>query len=466
MRIPNPAPALIPWLAIMGAPFAAAPLIAAVHVAGDTPPIAGREAQDSRWSFDLAAALADAQASKRLVLVCFNMDGEQANERALAMYRSADFAAATSDVICVLCSGDAHDDDGATCSRFGFGTCSDHRTSEKKTRRHFYGDLRDNIAPQHILLYPDGLVAWHAVYEVAPSELMKAIEGTHRLKAKPLAERLRSQRAFLEQTGRRAAKDVATAYLQVQARLAQTPVEYFLDALKVLDKDVAERILGDLPGYDREQALPRLRASSKHPNKKLRELAASLASKVETTAPQAAAAAPATPDAKSAPALTSPLKVLGPADSLARVYWAGEEVALDACRDRVTVLWFFLANAADLGAEIAAMNEFAAAHVQQGVHVLGLACTQRPSELVEKLADLGCRFPVGCYQATNGAKLFAVERFPSWVVLDPDTNVVHRSPQDGSAFERTEGRDLAVRMATSPVYSSRLTAVPPSVAKQ
>ncbi|MEZ5964098.1 MAG: TlpA disulfide reductase family protein [Planctomycetota bacterium] len=433
---------------------------AAAAVPADGPHLAELANGRAQWSFDLSAALAEARASNRLVLVCFNMDGEQANERALAMYRSEDFAEATRDVICVLCSGDEHDDAGAMCSRFAVGTCKDHRDCERATRRHFFGALRDNVAPQHLLLYPDGLVAWHAVYEVAPAQLFKAIEGSRRLASQPLAQRLRSQRGFLEQTGRRAAKGVATAYMQVQACLAQTPPEHFLAALKVLSPDVCERILRDLGGYTREHAAPLLEASRKHTKKEVRQLAESVMRGFESITE--ASPAPVSHEAAAAKAetLSQPLKVLAPADDLDRVHWVGDKLSLQELRDQVTVVWFFMPDAAGLDTELAAMNEFAAAHSAEGIRVVGLACVQRPGEVLERLAQLDSRFPLGCYQATNSAKLFDVAMFPTWVVLDPETNVVHRSPQDGRAFDWSEGRDLAVRMASSPIYSSRLAAAP------
>jgi hypothetical protein len=159
--------------------------------------------------------------------------------------------------------------------------------------------------------------------------------------------------------------------------------------------------------------------------------------------------------------LTAPLAVLGPADDLGRVHWAGAEQSVDACRDHITVLWFFLADAKNLAEQVASMNEFAA-QAGAGVKTLGLACSPRPAEAAEKLASLGCTFPVGAYQATQALKMFGIEMFPSWVVLDPETNVVHRSRQDGKAFDWMEARQLAARMAKSPIYLSRLAAAKPA----
>lgn len=414
------------------------------------------------WSVDLGAALAEARASQRLVLVCFNMDGEQANERALEMYRSPDFAAAAADVICVLCSADEHDGGDVVCSRFGTCTCREHRDSERKARRHFFGGLRENIAPQHILLYPDGIVAWHGIYETSPRDLFRAIEGSEKLKKQALAQRLRGQRAFLDQTSRRASKGVTAAYMQVQARLAQTPAEHFLGSFEAVEKGVAERILHDLRGYDRSRSLAWLKSCGKHSKRGLRELAAAVAAEIGAVpeggpSPHPDEQRPAAANSEPEP-LTSALSVLGPADDFGRVHWHGADVDLDACRNRVTLIWFFLHDAPDLAQQVEEMNEFVASQGNAGVQVLGLSAALRPSDVVDAIGGLGCTFRVGAYQATRTRPLFGVERFPTWVVLDPDANVVHRSPQDGSSFVWNEARTLAARIVSSAVYRERLAA--------
>ena len=414
------------------------------------------------WSVDLKAALAEAKASQRLVLVAFNMDGEQANERALEMYRSADFAAATANVVCVLCSKDEHSGEDAACSRFASCTCAEHIASERQARRHFFGASEENLAPQHILLFPDGVVAWHAIYEVAPADILKAIEGAHSMKTLPLAQRLRSQRGLIGQLRGRADKNVATAYMQIQACLAQTPAEHFVDALSALSKGLAERVLRDLEGHPREQALPLLRAGGKHSTKATRELALALAASVEKREEPAVEAPPSKERVAGPSPLTAPLKVLGPADDFTRVHWAGPEQTLDSCRDQVTVIWFFLAGAADKAEQVAIMNAFAAAHAASGVRTLGLVADLRPSDAGDRLASLGCNFPVGAFQATSANKLFGVETFPTWIVLDPDTSVVHRSRQDGKGFDWAQARELAARMAISSAYANRLTKASPS----
>ncbi len=150
--------------------------------------------------------------------------------------------------------------------------------------------------------------------------------------------------------------------------------------------------------------------------------------------------------------------MLGPADDLARVQWADTEQTLEGCRDKITVLWFFLPDAADLAGTVANMNTFATENRARGIETVGLAAATRVGDAVAKVKALGCRFPVGVYVMASGAQPFGVERFPAWVVLDPDTNMVFRTPQDGSSYLLDAGRELALCMALTPTYARRLRA--------
>lgn len=420
-----------------------------------------------RWSPDFATALATAAEEQRVLVICFNMDGEAANERALAMYGSDQFLAAVQGAICVMCSADEHTAEGAPCSRFPGLRCREHRDCERSARTHLFGARRDNIAPQHVVLYPDGIVAWHGVYESEPSTIVRAIRDAEASKQAPVAQRLRRQTVVLTQAKRRA-KNVPATYMQVLATLALTPASAFLEALRVLDTEVAGMVLEDLATYPRPVAEPLLTAASKHPTRALRTqagrlLAALRARPVATPAAgDSASARPADSASKDevhAPAtITAPLPEIAAADSLGRVYWAGDDVSLTDCHGRVTVLWFFQDSAPDLAAEVARMNEFARAGAAKGIQVLGLAVALRPSELVERLGALGCAFPVGAYQATNSLRFFGIERFPAWGVLDPEARLVFRSPQDTATVSPDAALDLATAMAASPAYAGLVRA--------
>lgn len=421
-----------------------------------------------RWSPDFATARATAEEEQRVLVICFNMDGEAANERALAMYESDEFVAAVQGAICVMCSADAHGAEGAPCSRFPGLRCREHLDCERSARTHLFGARRDNIAPQHVVLYPDGIVAWHGVYESEPGTIVRAIRDAEASKQAPVSQRVRRQRLMLAQAKRRA-KNVPAAYMQVLATLALTPASAFLEALRVLDTEVAGMVLDDLATYPRRVAEPLLTAASKHPARALRAQASRLLAAVQAQPVQASDAAASVDSARPANApgraeasvpatITEPLPEVAAADSLGRVYWAGDEVSLADCHGRVTLLWFFQDNAPDLAAEVARMNEFARAGAAKGIQVLGLAVALRPSELVERLAALGCTFPVGAYQATNSLRFFGIERFPAWGLLDPEARLVFRSPQDSATVSRTAALDLAMAMAASPAYAGSLRA--------
>lgn len=420
------------------------------------------------WVTDLDRGLATARAEQRLVLVCFNMDGEEANERALMMYRSAEFRAATAGVVCILCSTDSHGGAESQCPRFGHGTCAAHVACEHAARRHFFGASKDTLAAQHLLLYPDGLVAWHAVHEVAPADLLAAIAASDKAKTQTLDQRLRSERTLLGQlsgkAGAVAGRGSLAAYLQICAMLVQTPPAQFGASLQALRRDVAERVIHDLEGHPRTQALALLEATVKHPAKAVRDLAARLADEVRSRPPEVAPTSGV--EAKPAAASVGPvplpgaLAALGSADVLQRVQWVGAEQSLEGCRGKITVLWFFQAEAEGVASSVAWMNAFAAAQRSRGIETIGLVAASRVGDATSKLATLGCKFPVGVYVAAAGFRPCGVERFPSWVVLDPDTSVVFRTPQDGASFEWDMGRELALRMAITPVYAARLKAAP------
>lgn len=433
--------------------------LVAAQAPGIAPSPAPTQTTAGAWTTDLIQALAAAEAGQRLTLVCFNMDGEEANERALVMYRSDEFRKATENVVCVLCSADTHGAADAPCPRFPGCTCLEHVASEKQARRHFFGASRENLAPQHLLLYPDGTVAWHAIYDVAPGSIYKAIAAAEKSKAQTMEQRLRGQRSQLSQLSSRTGKGSPTPYMQIHAMLAQTPPESFCDALQAVSKSVAELVIRDLPGHARDHALAMLEAAAKHPAKPLRDLAARLAGEVRARPPEVLpVVTPPPPPAQPAGVqpLTEPLVVIGPADDFDRVHWAGDKCTLADCRDRITVVWYFMLDAPDLQSSVATMNDFAAANRGRGIETIGLAGATQTDDVLGKLPALGCKFPVGAYSAATGYRPCGVERFPSWVVLDPDMNIVFRSPQDGSAHVWSGGRDLAMRMAMTPGYAARV----------
>lgn len=444
---------------------------AVVALVGLAPPGATQAvgSQDAtNWITDLDQGLATAKAEQRLALLCFNMDGEEANERALAMYRSAEFRAATANVVCILCSTDSHGGAESDCPRFRHCTCTAHVACEHAARRHFFGASRDTLAAQHLLLYPDGLVAWHAVHEVVPADLLAAIAASDKAKTQSLDQRLRSERTLLGQlsgkAGGVAGRGSLAAYLQICALLVQTPPAQFGASLQALRRDVAERVIHDLEGHPRAQALALLDATTKHPAKAVRDLAARLAVELRARPAEVAPAVAVAASPTAAPAgpvpLPGALPALGSADVLERVQWVDAAHSLEGCRGKITVLWFFQAEAEGVASSVAWMNAFAAAQRSRGIETIGLVAASRVGDAASKLATLGCKFPVGVYVAASGFRPCGVERFPSWVLLDPDTNVVFRTPQDGSSYEWDLGRELALRMAITPVYAARLKAGP------
>jgi len=106
-------------------------------------------------------ALALARESRRLILVCVNMDGEIASEHYAGIaYRDPDTAVFYQPYVCVIASVFRHtprdyDDLGrrVPCPRFGSVTCGEHIALEPLVYERFLDGRR--IAPRHIAVDPE-----------------------------------------------------------------------------------------------------------------------------------------------------------------------------------------------------------------------------------------------------------------------------------------------------------------------
>jgi hypothetical protein len=134
-----------------------------------------------QWAASYGVALKQARELDRPVLVCFNMDGEWANNHAVQeIYRDPDFVALCDLFICVMGSKDRHEQlvqetpEGThrVCSRFGHLSCDEHQHCEIKARQALIGK-EVNIAPQHILLSPSGRVVERRAFHIGKEDLMK-----------------------------------------------------------------------------------------------------------------------------------------------------------------------------------------------------------------------------------------------------------------------------------------------------
>lgn len=113
------------------------------------------------WAQDFQAGLARAAREGRPVLFCVNaLETEQANQRlGLNTYRSAAWGQATRGYVNFVCNPEDH---GATaCSRYERHVCKGHRDALTWFLKRFGQDL---ISPQHVILEPDGDVAFRKEY--------------------------------------------------------------------------------------------------------------------------------------------------------------------------------------------------------------------------------------------------------------------------------------------------------------
>lgn len=123
------------------------------------------------WETDFDAALARAKAENRLLFVAFNMDGERANDEAVALhYRDPAIVALSKNTVNLFGSIGNH---GKKCARVAGLTCEQHQRIEMRAREYLLKipEGEPVIAPQHLFATPDGKVLLSCVYQITVGEL-------------------------------------------------------------------------------------------------------------------------------------------------------------------------------------------------------------------------------------------------------------------------------------------------------
>lgn len=135
---------------------------------------ASLQAGDIAWRTDLRETLREAKASKQVVFVAVNMDGERANDRMVKdVYKDKLIVELAGRSLNLVASNDTHAGEGKTCPRFGHVTCKEHRHVDVDVRTQVLAPDEEGyvIAPQHLFLGPDGQVLLSVPYEVGVAEL-------------------------------------------------------------------------------------------------------------------------------------------------------------------------------------------------------------------------------------------------------------------------------------------------------
>ncbi|MDJ0522776.1 MAG: hypothetical protein QNJ90_11975 [Planctomycetota bacterium] len=116
------------------------------------------------WEKDVATGLQRAMREGRPVLFAVNaLENERANNRLASVdYRSAAWGEATRGYVAFVCNPNDHMAGGAkSCSRYPGHVCSGHRAALTWFTKRFGDNL---ISPQHVILEPDGDVAYRKEY--------------------------------------------------------------------------------------------------------------------------------------------------------------------------------------------------------------------------------------------------------------------------------------------------------------
>jgi hypothetical protein len=133
------------------------------------------------WQRTWQDAVDLAQATRRPILVCVNMDGEVASEHYAGIrYRSPEIAALYAPYVCVIGSVYRHnardyDENGQRipCPRFGGVTCAEHIALEPLLYDKFLDGKR--IAPRHIMVELDGKKTYDVFLMWDTASVFKAI---------------------------------------------------------------------------------------------------------------------------------------------------------------------------------------------------------------------------------------------------------------------------------------------------
>jgi hypothetical protein len=134
---------------------------------------AGDAYEGIRWEADLEAGLARARLEGRPVLFAINaLDEERANnELATRHYRSKAWGDATAGYVCFVCSPNDHTGpDGLSTRYHGIPSATNQAAFRLVVERY----VEEPISPQHVIVEPDGTLAYRKAYytgEVGPDLL-------------------------------------------------------------------------------------------------------------------------------------------------------------------------------------------------------------------------------------------------------------------------------------------------------
>lgn len=128
-------------------------------------PAAAEETAGIRWEADLAAGIARAAREGRPILFAMNaLESESANQRLQSeLYPSPAWGEATREYVCFVCNGGTHGA-GEECTRYPGIGCAVHQDALRYVIRRFAPADGALISPQHVILEPDGSVAWRKEY--------------------------------------------------------------------------------------------------------------------------------------------------------------------------------------------------------------------------------------------------------------------------------------------------------------
>jgi hypothetical protein len=252
---------------------------------------AAKAAPQIEWQRTLADALAVQKATGRPLLLCVNSDGETFCEQFAAnTYHDAAFVAATRGYVCLLASGDRHNDsdyDGLgrriECPRFPGLLCSEHQNAGTQMLAKYFKD--GTAAPRHVGIDKDGVVLFDRFLDRSMETAIDAVkEHAAKGTAAPLPQdaaallnrRDAAARAELERRWLAADATGRIALLRAAAKATGEPFDLLRLGLRADEEPVFEAAATALAAVatkdaliDVEDAIARSGAGTEGPGREL-----------------------------------------------------------------------------------------------------------------------------------------------------------------------------------------------------
>jgi len=400
------------------------------------------------WRTDLSAALAEAEAEKRPVLVCIHEFGDARSEAMAKVFAAPQFARLGKAAIPMLVAHVPPGREAELARLTGEGEVDTVRARSFRALLDLFGPRATVTTPQQILLDARGEVLWQNIGVTSADQLARAVASATRNLTEDAPSRGRRAVRQAEALARSARRDpAAQEKLRVLARRA--PLSAFAEVMEqaaragVARDIVAAAVTAMADGARRERCTALLARRS---CRDVGELAQDLLDRSDDAGERSRE-------------VYAPLPALRTADDLASVHFAdGRTRSLANLRGKAVLLWFFLPDDQRLVEQANAVAPVMTELMAAGVEVLAVAASDKPIDAGQVAERRLFSCPVGTYLYDATAPWQGVDFFPAAVVIDDESRLIY--DDHGPAVKEYAGfaptvRGLQRYLDTRPEFTHR-----------